>query len=213
MSFDFKCPSYIILYGKKNSGKSNFIKWFILNYYKRYSYIYVFTATKFNDFYTNFLPSKYIINAKDATDGITQIMEHQKSIRKQNKHCLIVLDDILGVINFEKEGALWKELFSTSRHYNISLIISTQFPTAVTPLMRSNTDYAVFYNQSSMSSLHTLAEEYNHFDNQKEFIKMIKDKTKDYGIVVYNNYAKIPNDVYYAVKIPNMYDVKYKLQF
>ena len=41
----------------------------------------------------------------------------------------------------------------------------------------------------------------------------IKQKTKDYGIVVYNNYAKNPNDIYYALKIPNMYNIKYRLQF
>jgi len=143
--FEFDIPSFIVLYGKKKSGKSNFIKWFIHEYHNEFEYIYVFTSTKFNDFYTQFIPSKYIINAKNAEESIQQIMEHQEETIKECKHCLIVLDDILGSINFTKKIDVLIELFSTNRHFNITLIVSTQFPTAVSPLMRSNLDYAEFY--------------------------------------------------------------------
>lgn len=51
----------VTVYGKRRSGKSVFMKWFLQFYKHLYPWAWCFTLTKMNSWYASFMPKKFIL--------------------------------------------------------------------------------------------------------------------------------------------------------
>lgn len=114
--------STITIYGKRRTGKSVWVKWF-LQYYKQYfPWYWVFTKTEQNNFYRTFIPDKFIMHDFSA-NKMKQIMNRQKKALKQyvdsnddlNARIGIIWDDYSGD-DIRYNQAL-NEYYFTGRHY------------------------------------------------------------------------------------------------
>lgn len=114
--------STITIYGKRRTGKSVFIKWFIQHYKQYFPWVWVFTKTKQNNFYPTFIPDKFILPDFDAVI-LDKIMNRQKKgiegyLGKEkdlNPRAAIIWDDYSG--NDIKFNSKLNEYYYTGRHY------------------------------------------------------------------------------------------------
>ena len=86
-------------------------------------------------------------------------MKIQKRNREKNNPCnvLLIFDDIFGSINNSK---VFKDLVSTYRHYNISIIFSAQYVSGSVTYLREISNYIILFNQRTQSALKLAYESY-----------------------------------------------------
>lgn len=183
-----KLPFIINIAGHCGSGKSFFIKYLIQSLKNEFNCIAVFSNTAaFTEDY-NFLKEletpelkTFILSSLVADETIKKIMAIQKHNRQGNKkrNVLIIFDDIFGSI---KDSKVFKDLVSTFRHYNISIIFSAQYITASATYLREISNYIVIFHQRTLSSLKICYENYfiADYDNFNEFKHSFTNKLQKY---------------------------------
>jgi len=150
--------STISVYGKRRTGKSQFLKWNMVEAYRHFiPWGWCFTETGFNGFYASFFPRSYIISEFNA-DVMQMIMDRQKAARgvaeddqSFNPRIVVIWDDYSGQ-DIKFNGALHKYYF-TGRHYLSLNYFCAQHITMTPPAIRSNTDMVVLFNTDYSDSL------------------------------------------------------------
>lgn len=102
---------------------------------------------------------------------------------------LIVMDDCIGEGLFDG-GGLAQELASRGRHFNTSLIASTQQLTKVDIVIRNNADYWLFWLPHSIQELESFIEKFV----SKNYVRIIRDMVQesyqgDHDFIFYNPHA------------------------
>lgn len=162
--FDFgNRPQICQLFGKCNSGKSEMIRALIYATCARpdpvYKWIIVFTATTFNQFYTQFLPSHCVRKfSPEAFFDVFRKIEAKVTRGGQKKgfkldHGLVVLDDCQGLWAKVKHTPEFNSIQISHRHRGVSLWYSNQYVVGMTTLQRSLCDLAVLFRASDEPSL------------------------------------------------------------
>lgn len=198
-------PSIYCLYGKPASGKSNLIKYIAYHYKKKklVDFIYVMSGSSFNGYYQNFLDEKLVVPYTD--DKLEQLLGvcANKKEKGDKFRTLLILDDCLGSTSWKKPVIL--KLINNHRHYNISLIIATQYPNQVSPNIRSNCNLAFIFLARTKRELQALYESYGmgFFNTLPEFSKFIKNLEK-YQCLVVNNREQEFSKVFSLFTAPNM---------
>ena len=204
-------PFIGLLYGKKYSGKSVLIKYLIWTYREKFSYIVVFSATaEANDAYS-FLPKEFV-HSKFEPEVLKNIIAKQLKAVKNCKtpeerakapQVLIVFDDCIGM-----EGLDWRKknnnelklLFSSNRHWNISMLISSQGVKEIPPLLRMNCDGAFIF-RSLNNSLEDLYTCYSTMP-RKQFYEFVHNNTNDWKIIMYNTREQDRSKIFTIFKVP-----------
>jgi hypothetical protein len=200
---EIKIPSVIILAGKPQSGKSYLIKYFMYEHRKVFDYGIVLTKTKFNDGY-NYIPSNYIHPDYDDTK-IKSLMKIQADLHHKGvkKNAFIILDDCL---TSETNSQTFTDLITQHRHYNITVIISTQYIYKINPTIRECTNYAIIFRPSTDRSIKALFESYgSHFNKLDDFKKYVIENTGEYQFVFVdvNSQSDEIGKIYRVLKAPS----------
>jgi hypothetical protein len=209
---NIKLPSLILVCGKPNSGKSYLIKYFMHTYQDKLSYGIVMSKTKFNDGF-KYIPEKFIHPTYDE-EKIKNLMKIQSDLKSKGieKNAFIILDDCL---TKEFNNELFTDLTTQFRHYNITLIISTQYIYKINPTIRECASYCIIFRQSTKRSLEALFDSFGtHFDNLNDFRNYITENTGDYKFIFIDVNSKDDNinKIYRVMKAPNKIP-KFKLEF
>jgi hypothetical protein len=170
--------STVSIYGKRKTGKSVFIKWFLQAFKHIVPWFWTFTKTKFNSFWESFMPSKFIIGEFSA-DVLQQIMDRQQEAIDDalsvppneaiNPVAGINWDDYMGnEIRFNQKLS---EFYFTGRHYGTLNCYAAQHITMTPPSIRSNTDMAVLFSTDYKDSLEHY---YKDFAGRLENMKVFK---------------------------------------
>jgi hypothetical protein len=150
--------STITIYGKRRTGKSVFVKWFLQSYKQYFPWLWVFTKTRQNSHYATFVPEKFIIPEFNA-DVLHKIMERQifgiKKYTEQNQdenpRAVIIWDDYSG--NDIRFNNSLNEYYFTGRHYATMNFFCAQHVTLTPPAIRSNTDVVIIFNSDYKNSI------------------------------------------------------------
>jgi ABC-type dipeptide/oligopeptide/nickel transport system ATPase component len=194
-----KPPFSLTLTGHCGSGKSYLIKYIIRSFQQKsfFDFICVFSNTaNFTEDY-DFLKDKpaedpstgtryAIFSPIYADEKIKRLMQIQKKNRENDnkKNVLIVFDDCFGSV---KDSKQFKDLISTYRHYNFSIIFSVQYISGSTTYLREISQYAAIFEQRSANALKLCYESYfQEFEKYTEFKKFFKDKLKKYRFFFIN---------------------------
>ena len=190
---DVQPDSSAILYGIRRTGKSFFMDWYYSNWAPYYQQFFVFTKTTVNGFWQRRVPPAAIY--KDLEDSDLQsILDFQQKVKTDpawaqregyDGRTGVLFDDVIDdnyVRHYGDKGAL-ASLFVQGRHLSCSVMLATQFPTAVPPKCRDNVDMVVFFKTSKNSSMERFHDEYMGRLNRKTAMELINMYTdvQQYG--------------------------------
>ena len=185
----------IICIAKRNSGKSELIKYLVKNSIQNneFNKIFVFSTTNcVNEFYNSFICNKCIFSnySEDWTNKLIDKMSeiNQSKTKQSDKpyNILIILDDMASDISMHHSDSI-KKLYTRGRHSFISVIVIGQQLVHFSPIMRNNSDY-ILCGQLNASNIEQLCDSYRvPLINKKEFIKLYKELTNNYKFMIINN--------------------------
>jgi len=189
----------VLLCAKRNSGKSELLKKLVEDEKESFSKIFVICPTEcVNHFYSksgivskeNIFESWSEKWANELIRKMTQINNDKP--KSEMKQVLLILDDCIADVQF-RESPTIKRLCVRSRHIGISLLITTQYLNAISPLQRNNSDF-ILCGQMNAKSVDILCEEFlSSTMSKKEFLDIYANGTKDYGFILINNNSSKTN--------------------
>jgi len=155
--------------------------------------------------------SKVYPGSKEEIDlHIGKILDHCKDMKKKEKDysVMVIFDDI----DVTKKNDKVAELFTQGRHYNLSVIVSSQNAAHfLGPTKRSNIDYFAFRKVENTYKK-TLYNMINTKMTFPEFKDYVDDNTKDYRFLLYDNTSQgNDNDRLKTVKAILYDDMKVKV--
>jgi hypothetical protein len=161
-------PGITLFYGKTNSGKTNLIKVLLQENHPNFGAIFVFTGTIDASSDYNFMDKRFVYAIDEKTDEKIRVILDNATISKQKykEHTLIILDDCFN----EKfhNSKLWDRL-ATCRHNGLSIWVSTQHATKVSPILRENASLC-FITKLSRDNLEKLYKFSYGFQTKKDFL-------------------------------------------
>jgi hypothetical protein len=192
-----KLPATMIITGKKNTGKSTYVKLLLYYLCDKADELYIFCPTYDDSSYKGI--TKNIYNNYDM-DILNDIIERQK-VNSHNdkpmKQVILLFDDCILEIN--KNDKKMQYLFMIARHFCISPILITQKFRAICDSCRTNADYIFCTKIYNILEREKLFEEYGSVQ-KLEFYKLLKEYTKNYGIFVIDNTLQESEDIYFHDK-------------
>lgn len=119
-----------------------------------------------------------------GTPGKLQEQQNTKETKEQieGPQILVVLDDCIGEGLFDFQGAA-QELAARGRHFNCSLICSTQHLAKVDIVIRNNADYWFFWSPHSVQELESFIEKFvskNHLKIVRQVLSRAFKKEHDF---------------------------------
>ena len=204
-------PFFLILSARPASGKSFLIEYLMLLNNEEYNkdpfkYGLCLTNTSFNGQYNKFIPDEFIHPSLDLSliDNLMAIQKTQIEANGSAPRAFLILDDCLSVKAFNSQTFL--SLSTQFRHYNISIIVATQYIYRVPTTFRECATHAAMFKQTTMRSITALYESYgSSFNSVKEFAKYLADNLGDYKFILFysnSNREKI-EDLYPVFKAPD----------
>lgn len=176
--------------GKRRTGKTFCMRYFLHYMRDRFPRVYVFTATKINGFWAQYVPRRFIFDA--YYPGVLEaiIVAQMRLIEWYNgapddekarvdPRMVIVLDDVIAQ-DLHHDDVL-KFCFFNGRHLKIALMITTQYAKGLPPGLRENTDLAVLFSLHSIAQREAAAENFLGHWSKKEATRYVdKNVWTDY---------------------------------
>lgn len=189
--FNLITPSLNIIIASQGSGKSHLIKYLMYKLRKNFDYGLVFSNTFFDDDPFPYIEDKTLIHPEYNEEVLENLMKIQAKVGKR-KSAYVIFDDCIDDPEEFKSPVL-KKLSTQLRHYNITIIFTTQYCNALPPRMRSNAMNIFMFHTDNKNSLEALYNSFGQaFESYNEFKKYIMDKTSvKYNFIYYN---KMLND-------------------
>jgi hypothetical protein len=188
----YKPPYLLIINGRQGSGKSHFIRYLMYENYvspEKFDYGVVFCNTSWEQSSFDYLPEKYVYENYNET-VLLNLMKLQKDNLAKNikTSAFVIFDDCLDDEDQWTSKSL-KKLTTQCRHYNISVIVSTQYPNLVPPRMRSNSMYSIFFNiGSGVAELEAIYRAYGQkFKNYGDFKDYYYKNIQNHKFIQYDN--------------------------
>lgn len=209
MNFDILNKTILVV-AKRNSGKSQLIRYLLLLNINRFDKVFLICPTEaVHSFYSEIIDKKQIYHEyneefiKKLIDTMTRANSNKPD--KERQQILLILDDCISdeKLNNSKPFEL---LFTRGRHINISIIFVSQYLKAVIkPVIRNNIDFCLF-SQVNAQGLKLIFDEYNYNLSKDEFYDLFQKATKDYGFLIVNNNSVKNGDIdelYGMIKTPS----------
>lgn len=172
MSLHITSPGFIIISASQGSGKSHLIRYLIHKNRKDIDYCIVFCNTSFDASY-DYIPKEYVHPMYDE-QVLDNLMNIQSKLVKKGikKNAWLIFDDCLFDGQFNSKPFM--RLSTQLRHYNITCIISTQYPQIVKPQFRNNCFQVGMFKTSTLNALQALyssyGQEFNTFQEFKSYL-------------------------------------------
>lgn len=181
---------------KRASGKT-FLCNYLLKHFSdnnRFDYYILFSQTSHVSGDFACIPQK--CHFKEFTEKtLNKVFEFQTKQKKSNnpKNCLIIIDDCIGGIGHDFL-ILLNKLYSLGRHYNISIILLTQYlKNSLSPVIRNNVDY-MFFSINNRNTVDVIYDMVVYPHDRKTFYKFVHENTTDYRFIIYDNTKSSSNN-------------------
>ena len=200
----------VSLIGKRNSGKSQMLRYLYNQQKHLFRAVFVVCPTEtVNSFYSDLVKKENIFDSYNE-EWVEKLITKMTQVNagkseKDASHILLILDDLCSDTNFHQSKS-FKKLCTRGRHVKISVIITSQYIYQIPPVARNNSDF-ILCSQMNTQGLDLLSTEFL-FGNlsKKDFIDLYYKNTADYGFLVINNNCTKSNDdineIYGSLRVP-----------
>lgn len=185
--------SSIIMYGPRRTGKSTLLL-DILTFLQKNKYIgriAVITTTDMNKFWKVHLPDSTVFGIEDAGDTINKIMDFMSYLITEDvddgilRQYTFILDDFSWNKTFSIYNEIFAKLFTTGRHYNMSVIVLVQNPTGAMNWVRNNSDFSFIFKTPGFDAKERIWKDQLDFIHDKKLaFKFMDDNTMDFQCLV-----------------------------
>lgn len=181
----------MLLAAPRRSGKSYLVNKLLIEggIGKQYQHIIIASPTmEFKDEYPieDKLPGVKIHKFTDnLKDNIQILMQEQKRANKLHfeqptkykpVHTLVILDDCIDskLMQYRSSENIADEIAERGRHYNVSLIVSSQSLSSISPSLRKNAELIVLFSPTNYADVERVLGEYVPSDVRREFRDLSK---------------------------------------
>jgi hypothetical protein len=197
-----------LICGMTGTGKSWLIKYILYKLRKVLTCVWVFSHTKSNGFYQQFLPNHLIVRRydPDLIDRITQLQEVRSSIRGINPHVAIILDDVASEVGLRYEEAT-RKLAMEGRHQDILTIMTSQHYSTIPTQVRTNARWAAVFNTDHQPTARYIFEEITGVDfiSFEAWYLTLQEHTKDHRcLIIHRNPELRGKERYFTFKAPDL---------
>lgn len=182
---------FVVLEGKRRTGKSTFAKW-LLQYYKdKFSLVWVMSQTSGSGYWQKFVGEKYVfpgwrpaaINRLiSRNDKIIAKYGEESDIALKTGQALIILDDCINKEIWDSNEFI--RLAVEGRHHLICVIFITQDPKTIRPMIRDNADVAVVFNQKTFRNKESLWHDFMNDVDKKTAFELIGTHCVEHAALV-----------------------------
>lgn len=202
---NLKKPFSMTIFGRPGQGKSSLIKYIMsLNHpdfaEQPFRYGIVMCNTAFNKGY-DYLPGQFVHDEFDV-GKIRALIDIQKSTGGAHA-AFVVLDDCLDKKGFEDE--ILKRLVTQFRHYNISFILATQYPTLIPTYIRNCCTHVAIFRETNGPSLAAIYNGFGMaFGSREDFQSYLMGNTGDHRFIfrTIDDAREDVREVYAVMKVP-----------
>lgn len=212
-----KIPFRMMLNGPSNSGKTILIINLILKFYRNlFSKVYIFSPSiytdssfqsiieyieKYTDKGINSLHDKYETDIlQDIINNQVEEIKHIKNNTKKKilPSILIVIDDCIDNKDLVRNSSLLKSIFIRHRHSGISIILSSQSYTSISPVIRSNLSSIIVFRIRDKMDLENILLSISALIDYKTLLKIYHRAVySKYSFMYINLLANDINDMFY----------------
>lgn len=194
-----------VMYGKRRSGKSVFMKEMAFWLKDSIPLVKVFSRTENKNFwYHGFVPPDYIetvytdaemqkvLNFQEATQESEDFDERVEEDENYGK-MMVILDDVIKDRHTLSMSPQLTETFTNGRHFRMMVTILLQYDKAIPPAMRNNIDIGVLFRTKAAATRKNLHELFGADIDFTIFIKLLNKYTKDHMVLICD--MSQPNEV------------------
>lgn len=183
----FKPPFIISLYAPPGSGKTTAVRSIVRHYAHHFSHVVVICCSPsiYEDY--DFVPEQYIYTMFDE-----QILANLIQYQYDNE-CppgLLILDDCIAQINFRSQVV--RQLLTTFRHINLSVIFCSQKIKAGSTKMRDYSSFNLVFKQPNIRSMKVAAEELLERYDSWEDVRRVMSTMPRYSFILA---SRMPSDL------------------
>jgi len=166
---------FLVLEGKRRTGKSTFAKWLLQYYQDKFSVVWCMSNTKASGYWQEFVGDAFTFDSWYPSAIWKLIQRNDQIIEAYGEYsetslklgsALIILDDVIS--DRIHDDPIFLRLAVEGRHHLISIILMTQDPKAINPKVRDNTDCSVIFNQKTFRNKESIWHDFMN-DTSKEF--------------------------------------------
>lgn len=187
-NFDIDIPSLILIFGGMRLGKSHLIRYLMYNLRKKFDYGIVFCNTCFEDSSFDYVPTE-LVYPEYSSEALENLMKIQANLVEKGvkKNAYVIFDDALFDDQFKCNSL--KKLTTQLRHYNITLIMSSQYANCIPQRMKANSMHTFIFHTDNKNNLEALYNAFGQlfFDSYNDFKKYLLEHTGDYKFIYYSN--------------------------
>lgn len=176
-------PSFmLVMVAPVKSGKTTLIMNMCYNkaFYKNWERVVIISPTVLNDgSWAPALTQKNTTTHTEYSDDIIKaLVESQEQIPKpEMPHVLLVIDDCVGLV---RRHSAVNHLASRYRHYNISMVFSTQLFRELPPVVRANASAVFIFQTHNKRELTKMEDEYASLTGGEDsFRHLYNEATKE----------------------------------
>ena len=165
-----------IIYGQRRTGKTTWLTWLLYQYQYDFDRVVCFSSTNFKGEFQQIMNPNLCFPHFDE-DALQAILDNQKSVPADKREkVLVILDDVLDSENqFRKRGKnALVTCYSMGRHYNISVIMCTQYAKSIPTSWRRNVDFAVIFYTFSADMADIYYKEYGALLGWSQFMSILQ---------------------------------------
>jgi len=181
----------VIVNGRTNSGKTTLIKEILYHLRYRYDRFVVMSGSRdTSEELSQHVPPVFVFDGFDAgkLDEIYKQQEHDVAVGNP-KSLLMIFDDLMYARGTMLKSETFRKIFMNGRHAKILLLLAMQDCKQLPPEFRTQTSLVFVCNEKNPDRRKRIYDAFNPiFKRHFEFDEIMKECTKDYEVMVLDNF-------------------------
>ena len=175
-----------VLYGQRRTGKTTWLTWLLWSMQYDYDRVVCFSSTNFKGEFQKFMNPKLCFHRYEPHVMQAVLDVQAATPEAKRERVLVILDDVLdSETEFRKRGDNpLVTCYSMGRHYNISVIMCTQYAKCIPTSWRRNVDFAVVFYTFSSDMADIYYKEYGALLGRSQFMSILSQCTTGHQALV-----------------------------